>query len=347
MSISENNLHFYFPMLRTRSQLLADIHASQSLAALFDSWIPEHQEDFLNFCTGVKGVKMTYDSFFKEILNPEYVPERLNDFLSVLLNQSVTVLSVLPNDSTRIATESSLLITDLVVQLEDGSIANIEIQKIGYHFPGERAACYSADLLLRQYKRVRDFKKKNFNYRDIKPVYTIVLFEQSPKMFHDFPTEYLHYVEPASDTGIKLNLLQKYLFIPLDIFRKTSHNKPITNKIDAWLTFLSKDEPEDILNLINDYPEFKSMYEDVYNLCLNTERIMHMFSKELQILDENTVRYMIDEMQNEINSQADTIASLEHTVSSQENTIASQENTIASQKNTIAELKKRISELEG
>lgn len=156
MSISENNLHFYFPMLRTRSQLLADIHASQSLAALFDSWIPEHQEDFLNFCTGVKGVKMTYDSFFKEILNPEYVPERLNDFLSVLLNQSVTVLSVLPNDSTRIATESSLLITDLVVQLEDGSIANIEIQKIGYHFPGERAACYSADLLLRQYKRVRD-----------------------------------------------------------------------------------------------------------------------------------------------------------------------------------------------
>ena len=58
MSISENNLHFYFPMLRTRSQLLADIHASQSLAALFDSWIPEHQEDFLNFCTGVKGVKI-------------------------------------------------------------------------------------------------------------------------------------------------------------------------------------------------------------------------------------------------------------------------------------------------
>ncbi len=332
MSISENNLRSYFPMLRTRSQILSDIQASSTLSLLFDSWLPEHQEDFLNFCTGIKGVKMTYDSFFKEVLNPEYVPERLNDFLSVLLKQSVVVLSVLPNDSTRIAAESSLLITDLVVQLEDGSIANIEIQKIGYHFPGERAACYSADLLLRQYKRARDLYQKNFNYRDIKPVYTIVLFEQSPKAFHDFPNEYLHYVEPESDTGLKLNLLQKYLFIPLDIFRKTSHNKPIQNKIDAWLTFLSKDEPEDIIKLLEAYPEFKAMYEDVYNLCLNTERTMNMFSKELQILDENTVRYMIDEMQNEINSQADTIANLESEITGLEDTIAA--------------LKKHIQELE-
>lgn len=30
------------------------------------------------------------------------------------------------------------MITDIVVQLEDGSIANVEIQKIGYTFPGQR-----------------------------------------------------------------------------------------------------------------------------------------------------------------------------------------------------------------
>ncbi len=41
---------------------------------------------------------------------------------------------------------------DIVVELEDGSIANVEAQKIGYAFPGQRSACYSADLLLRQYK---------------------------------------------------------------------------------------------------------------------------------------------------------------------------------------------------
>ena len=48
------------------------------------------------------------------------------------------IVDVLPNDGTRLADESTLLITDMVVQLEDGSIANLEIQKIGYYFPRER-----------------------------------------------------------------------------------------------------------------------------------------------------------------------------------------------------------------
>ncbi len=82
------------------------------------------------------------------------MPERFNDFLSCLLGERVKVLKILPGDSTRIADETSLLITDIVVELEDGSIANVEMQKIGYLFPGQRCACYSADLLLRQYKWV-------------------------------------------------------------------------------------------------------------------------------------------------------------------------------------------------
>lgn len=168
-------------------------------------------------------------------------------------------------------------------------------------FPGERASCYSADLLLRQYKRIRDEKKKKFSYKDIKPVYTIVLFEQSPAVFHKFPDTYLHYIEPKSDSGISLNLLQKYLFIPLDIFKKIFHNKNITNKVDAWLAFFCMEEPEDVIRLISDYPQFKPMYEEVYRLCLSTEKVMGLFSKELQILDENTVQYMMDEMQNTIN----------------------------------------------
>ena len=114
---------------------------------------------------------------------------------------------------------------DIVVQLKDGSIVNLEIQKIGYKFPGERSACYSADLLLRQYKRVRSKRKEKFAYRDIKQVYTIVLFEHSPSAFRQFPDTYLHYFEQQSNTGLKMDLLQKYLFVPLDIFREIQHNK--------------------------------------------------------------------------------------------------------------------------
>ena len=91
----------------------------------------------------------------KEILDPESTPEQVNELLSLLLKQKVKIIEVLPNEGTRLADESTLLIKDIVVQLEDGSIVNLEIQKIGYMFPGERGACYSADLLLRQYRRIR------------------------------------------------------------------------------------------------------------------------------------------------------------------------------------------------
>lgn len=46
------------------------------------------------------------------------------------LQERVRILQVLPNESTRIAAEKSLLVLDIVVELESGSIANVEVQKI-------------------------------------------------------------------------------------------------------------------------------------------------------------------------------------------------------------------------
>ena len=212
-------------------------------------------------------------------------------------------MKVLPNDSTRIADESSLLIMDIVVQLEDGSIANVECQRIGYKFPGQRAACYSADLLLRQYKRVRGEKGKKFSYKDIKKVYSIIFYEQSPKEFHAFPNDSIHRSKQKTDTGVEVELLQEFLFIPLDIMKKIYENSGIRNKLEAWLIFLSDDNPETIIRLLKEYPEFREMYEEVCDLCANTEKVMDMFSKELLELDRNTVQLMIDEMQDEIDSQ--------------------------------------------
>ena len=99
---------------------------------------------------------------------------------------------------------------------------------------------------------------------------------------------------------MKLELLQKFVFIPLDIFKQNYQNRGIQSELDAWLVFLSTDEPETIIRLITEYPAFKPLYEDIYRLCLNVERVMEMFSKELAILDKNTVIYMIDEMQREL-----------------------------------------------
>ena len=63
---------------------------------------------------------------------------------------------------------------------------------------------------------------------------------------------------------------------------------------------MCRDEPEWILKLIDEYPDFEPLYEDIYELCRNMEKVMGMFSKELMEMDRNTVKLMIDEMQAEI-----------------------------------------------
>ena len=98
-------------------------------------------------------------------------------------------------------------------------------------------------------------------------------------------------------------MLQEYIYITLDIFKKNMENRIITCELDAWLTFLSFDEPEWIMALVKQYPKFKLMYQHIYEICLNTEKVMGVYSKELEELDRNTVRYMIDEMQTQLNQK--------------------------------------------
>ena len=120
-------------------------------------------------------------------------------------------------------------------------------------------------------------------------------------------------MKQQSDTGLRLELLQEYVFIALDIFQETLDNKSvtITNELEAWLTFLSIDDPDTILKLIQSYPKFEPIYRDIYEMCLNLERMIEMFSKELAELDKNTVQYMIDEMQDKIDAQERTIQSMQ------------------------------------
>ena len=350
-----SKLKQYFPMIREREDIKQEIYENPKLLEKYREWDEEQQEEFLDYCTGVKGVKILYDAFFKEIMNPENTPERLNELLSLLLGQSVTIKRVLPGDSTRLADEQSLLIMDILVELADTSLANVEVQKIGYSFPGQRSACYSSDLLLRQYKRVKGEKKKAFSYKDIKSVYTIVFFETSIKEFHEYPQNYIHKFKQQSDTGLELELLQKYVFIPLDIFRTIYHNNVKSNgknsanrrwnKTEAWLTFLSTDEPEIIIELIRQYPEFKEMYEEIYVMCQNVEKVMEMFSKELIQLDRNTVQYMIDEMQDTIDVQKEKIDTQKEELEAKQETIDSQKATIDTQKEELEAARRRLREM--
>ena len=248
---STTKLKQYFPMIREREDIKREIRENPKLLEKYREWDEEQQEEFLDYCTGVKGEK-----------------------------------------------------------------------------------------------------KKAFSYKDIKSVYTIVFFETSIKEFHEYPQNYIHKFKQQSDTGLELELLQKYVFIPLDIFRGIYHNDGKSNgknsanrcwnKTEAWLTFLSTDEPEIIIELISQYPEFKEMYEEIYVMCQNVEKVMEMFSKELIQLDRNTVQYMIDEMQDTIDVQKEELEAKQETIDTQKGELEQQKATISTQKNELEEQKTTI-----
>lgn len=136
------------------------------------------------------------------------------------------------------------------------------------------------------------------------------------------------------------------LCVPLDNFRGILHNKGIKDKLDAWLTFLSVDEPEMIVKLIREYPQFKKYYEEIYQLCRNTEKVMGMFSKELQELDRNTVQYMIDEMQDVVDAQKEDLNRRQNVIDAQKESLNRQKSLIDTQKSELEKQRDLVSRRE-
>ena len=112
-------------------------------------------------------------------------------------------------------------------------------------------------------------------------------------------------------------------------------NKDINTELEAWLTFLSTDDPEQIYDLIRKFPMFKEMYEDIFHLCQNTERVMNMYSKELAQLDHNTAEYMVDEMQKDLDEARSIIREKEDTIQNQSDELKLKSDELKLKEDTI------------
>ena len=133
-------------------------------------------------------------------------------------------------------------------------------------------------------------------------------------------------------------MIWNYIFISLDIFRLKMHNKKVTTLLDVWMTFFSTDDPEEIIKLITDFPQFKPMYETLYQMCRNVENVMGFFSEELREMDRNTVRYMIDELQKEVDTQKALLEKKDAVIAENAAVLAEKDAIIAKKDALIASL---------
>ena len=116
------------------------------------------------------------------------------------------------------------------------------------------------------------------------------------------------------------------------------HNKKVTTLLEAWMIFLSIDDPDEIIRLITSFPQFKPMYETLYQMCRNVENIMGFFSEELREMDRNTVRYMIDELQKEVDTQKALLEEKDTVIAENAAVLAEKDAIIAKKDALIASL---------
>ena len=112
---------------------------------------------------------------------------------------------------------------------------------------------------------------------------------------------------------------------------------------EAWLAFLSSDDPRVILRILEDYPGiFRPLYDRICTMCQNTKEMMHMFSEGLSILDKNTVMMMIEEQQETIEQQKQELSKQKQELSKKDETIGQQKQELSQQKQELSQQKQEI-----
>ena len=332
---------------KNKDSVVRELQRDPDIYGRYKCLTDDLKERLTGFLCGTRTLPLTYDPFFKKMFNPDASPERLSGFISSVIGKTMKVKYALPAEESLLQ-GTSLLVMDIVVELEDGSIANVEIQKISYLFPAQRMSCYSADLLLRQYSRVREQKGKKFTYSDLKKVYTIIIFEQSPAELHkdEYKDKYVHHGSTLFDTGIEMNMLQDYYLIALDVFEKSyySMDKKIKNELNGWLALLSVDSTDRLDELITDYPYLEGIFVDMAGYLDSPAEVIDMFSEALKILDENTVHYMIEEMKKQIDEDKKAMAEKDDALAEKDSALAEKDSALAEKDSALAEKDSALAE---
>ena len=321
LSCSLNTFHSVpLPDFPSKESVEEILRQQSSVWEAYSEFPDTLKQELINFCTGKNGLKITYDPIFKKIFSPYLRPDRLGDFLSAILGRTVRIIRVSPREGTRLSEQASFVVMDILIQLDDGSYANVEMQKIGYNFPLARADCYASDIIMRQYAQIRTEQGSSFSFQNLHKVYCIILMEKSPKEFHTAKGKYIHRRISSFDTNIYSSSsgLHEDIFICLDSFHSIVHNITKDSSIlDAWLTFLSTTDVETIASLIEAFPRFAPIYQEIADFTKNPEELINMLSEELYIMTKNLERMMITDLQDEVNAlkaKSDSIEAEKETI---------------------------------
>ena len=135
---------------------------------------------------------------------------------------------------------------------------------------------------------------------------------------------------------MELELLQRFYLISLDVFSENKYPMDKNNRVTAWLSLLATRNVDDLTEILAVYPWLEAIYQDMASYLHKPEEVLTMFSDALKILDNNTVQYMIDEMQNTIDDQKAHLSDAHSQLTDMHSQLADKDSQIAALKKQLA-----------
>ena len=180
----------------------------------------------------------------------------------------------------------------------------------------------------------------------MRPVYTIIFFEKSLPEFKApaLGSKYLHFGKTVFDTGLELELLQRFYLISLDVFSENKYPLDKNNRMTAWLSLLATRNVDDLTEILTVYPWLEAIYQDMASYLHKPEEVLTMFSDALKILDNNTVQYMIDEMQNTIDDQKAQLSDKDSQLADKDSQLADKDSQLADKDSQLTDMHSLIND---
>lgn len=112
-----------------------------------------------------------------------------------------------------------------------------------------------------------------------------------------------HHGKISYGSGLKLEMLDEYFLIALDVFKKIPYAEDNKSDLHAWLSLLTTENLTDAERNMRHYPWLEPIYQEIALLRRSPEEVISMWSEALRILDENSLKYYVEELKDELDKE--------------------------------------------